>query len=89
MNYSKIFKIIKLFPSKHIKIAFSILFLSVFTMLIEIVTVSLIAPLTSSMLTSETFENQNYINKIVFNLFEKSNFENLLIFCLILFAFFL
>lgn len=88
MNYSKIFKIIKLFPSKHIKIAFSILFLSVFTMLIEIVTVSLIAPLTSSMLTSETFENQNYINKIVFNLFEKSNFENLLIFCLILFAFF-
>ncbi len=88
MNFSKIFKIIKLFPSKHIKIAFSILFLSVFTMLIEIVTVSLIAPLTSSMLTSETFENQNYINKIVFNLFEKSNFENLLIFCLVLFAFF-
>ena len=88
MIYSKIFELIKFFPYKHKKIAFIILFLSIFTMMLEIFTVSLIAPLTSSMLSTEDFANKNFINSIVFNLYEKSDFDNLLIFCLILFAFF-
>ncbi len=88
MIYSKIFELIKIFPSKHKKIVSIILFLSVFTMLLEIITVSLIAPLTSSMFSPESFANQNFINNVVFSLYEKSGFENLLIFCLILFALF-
>ena len=50
MIYSKIFELIKIFPRKHIKLASLILFLSILTMLLEIISVSLIAPLTSSML---------------------------------------
>ena len=88
MIYSKIFELIKIFPRKHIKLASLILFLSILTMLLEIISVSLIAPLTSSMLTADFFADQNFVNKVVFNLFEKSNFENLLIFCLVIFAFF-
>ena len=88
MIYSKIFELIKIFPRKHIKLASLILFLSILTMIVEIISVSLIAPLTSSMLTADFFADQNIVNKIVFDLFEKSNFENLLIFCLVIFAFF-
>ena len=86
--YSKIFEILKTFPSNLKKIAVLILSLSLFTMLIEIISVSLISPLTSSMLDEETFEKQNFLNQIVFNIFEKSNFTNLLLFCLSLFAIF-
>ena len=86
MIYSKIFKLLKFFPKKQKIHAVIILFLSVLTMCLEIVSVSLIVPLTSSILEEGSFDKQNFINKFIYILYEFGEFKNLAIFCLTLFA---
>ena len=88
MIYSKIFKLLKFFPKKQKIHAVIILFLSVLTMCLEIVSVSLIVPLTSSILEEGSFDKQNFINKFIYILYEFGEFKNLAIFCLTLFAIF-
>jgi ATP-binding cassette, subfamily B, bacterial PglK len=88
MIYSKIFKLLKFFPKKQKIHAVIILFLSVLTMCLEIVSVSLIVPLTSSILEEGSFDKQNFINKFIYTLYEFGEFKNLAVFCLVLFAIF-
>ena len=86
--YSKIARLINLFSFKFKLLAIIILLLTTLTMLLEMVSISLIVPLTSTILDNFNSENKSLINSVVYFLFESLGFNDLFTFCLILFAVF-
>ena len=86
--YAKIIKLINLFSFKFKLLAIIILLFTTLTMLLEMVSISLIVPLTSTILDNFNSENKSLINSVVYFLFESLGFNDLFTFCLILFAVF-
>ena len=86
--YAKITRLINLFSFKFKLLAIIILLLTTLTMLLEMVSISLIVPLTSTILDNFNSENKSLINSVVYFLFESLGFNDLFTFCLILFAVF-
>ena len=86
--YAKIVRLANLFSFKFKLLAIIILLLTILTMLLEMVSISLIVPLTSSILDNLNSENKSLINNVVYFLFENLGFNDLFTFCLILFAVF-
>ena len=86
--YSKIARLINLFSFKFKLLAIIILLLTTLTMLLEMGSISLIVPLTSTILDNFNSENKSLINSVVYFLFESLGFNDLFTFCLILFAVF-
>lgn len=84
--YLKIFKLISFFPQKFKLLFLLIILLSILTMVLEVVSISLVVPLTSSLLENFNSPNQGYIYRIVYFFFENSFFEDLFFFCLVLFG---
>lgn len=88
MINKKIIHLVKSFPTK-LKLDIFILFLTtLITMIFEVISIALIVPLTSSVIDIESFENQNFVNQIIFEIYYYFDVSSLLIFTLLLFLFF-